>query len=688
MSGIVDKIIDIKFFENGQNEDLFVGRPYYIDYSKANVLISDYWKYKVKGISQGSFLLAFYDNPFDLEIHEALLLRVIQPAPLPTDSNVIASMVEYYKDNLNTSGKKSDLDDFTKYEFSFSGLECRILGTFYKEGNNFEFGADVENFYSAHNYKVFKATGKVLEKIVNQRDRDILVGNESEFPIGKVRYSSSRRFTSLDTSVNSIQVYINPGDILGKRTALFGMTRTGKSNTVKKIIQATVEISTKAKNSGLPKAIGESEKFFEPIDKESGAPMFPVGQIIFDINGEYANANLQDKGTAIFDLYKEKVIRYSVLEKSDFQVLKVNFYKEVEIGFSLIVGYFKSLGNQVDYMNDFLSINLEKPDDYETDWDVKTGYDRKKAAYLCCLYRAGFPINKTATVQFQGSAEINENIHFTTTDEFGNQTTKKLEPDVRKRQFLNFEEASTWFYQVWKYYDKWEYLVNYEKKNGREWADSELKALLRFLSKYKFPNEKTSITGRDKLKPLIKYHTDKAKSPFEIDIIKHLREGKIVIVDLSQGDPDIKNYYSERICSSLFNDSMERFIRNAPNNFLQFYFEEAHNLFPKKDDKDLSQIYNRIAKEGAKLHLGMIYATQEVSSISSNILKNTQNWFISHLNNEDETKELKKYYDFGDFTEALIKFSAKSDKGFVRMKTYSNPFIVPVQIDQFLASKS
>lgn len=214
-----------------------------------------------------------------------------------------------------------------------------------------------------------------------------------------------------------------------------------------------------------------------------------------------------------------------------------------------------------------------------------------------------------------------------------------------------------------------------------------MRALLVFLTRKSTPNGSPNLSGFRKLRAISSLHTPTIQESFETEIIKVLREGKIVIIDLSQGDPLIQRLYSEKICSRIFLDSMDRFIRNKPNNFIEFYFEEAHNLFPKKDDRDLSQIYNRIAKEGAKLNLGMIYATQEVSSISSNILKNTQNWFIAHLNNEDETRELRKYYDFSDFTESLVRFSAKNDKGFVRMKTYSNPFVVPVQIDQFLANK-
>jgi hypothetical protein len=76
------------------------------------------------------------------------------------------------------------------------------------------------------------------------------------------------------------------------------MTRTGKSNTVKKVIQATVEISATA-----PLALaqnGANADLFNrnPSDPytENSRPKFPVGQMIFDINGEYANANFARRG--------------------------------------------------------------------------------------------------------------------------------------------------------------------------------------------------------------------------------------------------------------------------------------------------------------------------------------------------------------------------------------------------------
>lgn len=656
--------------KEGRNKDQFVGRPFYLSYDIARLLVCDAWKAQVKGIPAGCFLLAFYDGEDGVE--EAVLLRALSQVKLPTDNDVISSMIEYYKDNLDISGragslKGGKLDEFTRYEFSFSGLECRVLGVFYRtQKGNIEFGADLENFYAANNYTVYKANRDVLEFIVNQRDDGGLVGQDSEFKIGSVRYSSSRRHQSQEENVN---VWVNPKDFLGKRSAMFGMTRTGKSNTVKKVIEATEEISRKALIL-LDSASPETSEF-----TSSGSPTFPVGQIIFDVNGEYANANRQDSGTAIYDLYKEKVYRYSVLEKDDFKVMKVNFFKDIESGFSLISSYFQEQSLGGDYVNNFIAVSFEKPESTNLNGSEWTRYNRLVAAYKCCLYRAGFKAPNGEKIRFTGAAEINGEIL----------EGRVLDP----KQGLTLEEACTWFERVWEQYDELKFFKDYINKKGYEWANDDLKSMMVFLTTYKLPGKKNQVSGYKKIrvKQLHNLHTTSMDESFEIEIPRLLQQGKIVIVDLSQGEPVVQRLFSEKICRSTFNISMDRFINNLPNNFIQFYFEEAHNLFPKKDDKDLSQIYNRIAKEGAKLHLGMIYATQEVSSIISNILKNTQNWFIAHLNNIDETKELEKYYDFKDFTHSLVNFSATNDKGFVRMKTYTNPFIVPVQIDRFLANK-
>lgn len=657
-------LVDIDVFIEGKNQELFVGRPFNLDYEKAYLLVADSWKHRVGGIPQGTFLLAYYEN--EEEVEETLLLRALCPARLPTDDDIIRAMIEYYKDDLKTAGPGTQLDDFTRYEFGFSGLECRILGTFYRDlENRTRFGADVENFYSSHNYSVYKPTERVLEKIVNFRDGKHITGQQTDIRIGRVRYSSSLRFQEKEKG--EVPVYVSAVDFLGKRTALFGMTRTGKSNTVKKIIQATSELS---KAAPLPlSASFEIEQNLDPF--KDGGPKFPVGQIIFDINGEYANANLQDEGTAIFEMYKEDVTRYSVVDKPGFKVMKVNFHQDILAGFDLIKSHLEATDNS-DYVKSFCAVDLTPPED-ASDRSAQARYSRLLAVYKCILYLAGFA-TREKTIRFTGNKEINQGVN----------------PDspVDPSKGIGYADAIAWFTWVWENYDDHSFFTNYRKKGNKDWADEDLKSLMAFLTRKRSSGKgkAANISGFRKLHPILNLHTSTVDKPFADEIVELLREGKIIIVDLSQGDPEIQRLYSERICKRIFQDSMNRFVNTQPNNFLQFYFEEAHNLFPKKDDKDLSQVYNRVAKEGAKLNLGLIYATQEVSSISSNILKNTQNWFVAHLNNDDELRELKKYYDFRDFTDGLTRFSADSDKGFVRMKTYSNPYVVPVQIDRFAVS--
>ncbi len=630
------ELASVDLFKEVQAEDLFVGRPFYLDFERLRLMSNDSWKHKVGGVPAGAFLLALYTG--EAEVDEAILLRVLKPTKLPTDDDVVAAMVEHYKETPSEEGHP--LDSFTRAEFQFSGLECRVIGSFYRDNySTIQFAGDLDNFYAANNYRVAKPTGKLLEYIVNFRAGGI-PGGVGDQRIGAVRYSSSLRHLSGE----DVPVFVSPLDFLGKRTALFGMTRTGKSNTVKKVIQATVEIATSD-------ATIDSEK------------VKPVGQIIFDVNGEYSNENQQDAGTAIFAQYPKEVTRYSVLDKPGFKVMRLNFYRAITEGFELLSSQLAD--DNANYVKVFLSIDWSKPE--PGDNSAVTRYERRVACYQACLYRAGFSPG-SIEAKFTSSKPIQES---------GIAGLDGVEPKAG----LPLDKVADWFAAAWdNYHEAGGPFDLYKQKNGRDWADEDLQALMRFLTRKSKPGGNVSEAGFRKLVPARGLHTSSLDKAFEDEILELLRSGKIVLIDLSQGDPTIQRTYSDRLCKRVFADGMDRFIRNEQANFIQMYFEEAHNLFPRKEERDLTIIYNRLAKEGQKLRIGLAYATQEVSSISASILKNTQNWFVAHLNNRDELKELDKYYDFEDFTESLRR---TTDRGFIRMKTDSNTFIVPVQIDQF-----
>ena len=219
-----------------------------------------------------------------------------------------------------------------------------------------------------------------------------------------------------------------------------------------------------------------------------------------------------------------------------------------------------------------------------------------------------------------------------------------------------------------------EYVKN--SASGEDWADARLKSIL---SIFRTPN------GVRTFQDLHRQHSSDTDSDYADDIVEDLKAGKLVIFDQSIGDPELNRKAAERIMWKVFREQQRRFTSgNALTSWehhVLVYVEEAHNLLPRGGGKDvLSTVWARAAKEGGKMNLGMVLATQAPSSVLPEILSETDNWFISHLNSDNEAKVVEGYQDFADFIPQIRRVS---EPGFIRLRTLSSGYTVPVQLDRF-----
>jgi hypothetical protein len=619
----------------------FVGYVLDIGYDSATIITADRFKINVGGVPRNSLLIMTPSNLESLPLHFTLL-RVLESAPTPLSKEVQQTYFELQKKSM------PELDVFTQSELQWGALKTGILGMFYEHlerENAVEFSGDVNNFVSAHKYRVYAPDNELLDLIVNS-----LVPDKNRFELGELRLTECR--LGYKRRQAGVKVFVSANDFKGTRTAMFGKTRLGKSNVVKLIAESLIKTTDQTKD---------------------------VGQLIFDINGEYANDNPQDGNLSLRSGYADRCFIYALNPRKNTpsNPLKLNFYEQPDKCLPILASLLRQDNRASGYIQSFASVELPSIEEVKELADVgdKIRAIRKFQIYWAILKKAGFDVDET---------------RLTANAPSGGRNTKGVNPGfsdaLRQAAYgaANITPIPSQVRTLVELQRELELINRFRRDNpghaaltsssGNAIFEADHVALLEFLE------PQPGRSGVTLLQPYRIYHDPKA-GDFMAEILQHLDKGQTVILDLGNANPQVMTYFSDELSKAVFKHQVDKFTNNELGaHYIQLYFEEAHNLFPQNED--VTTIYSRFAKEGAKYHLGMVYSTQSPTTVNKDLLAQTENFFIAHLSSQDQVNALGKVNVAYESLKGDI-LQAKTP-GYMRMLTRSHRFVVSVQARKFV----
>ncbi len=248
------------------SNDRLLGFLLDMSYDELQIVTCDAWKQRCGGVPKNSLVIVKPSPAIEASYPNMrprlILARITDAIPTPIKQEIQQTIFQIHR-------LQALIDPITNDALQWAALKGSILGTYYDDmiditnesGNNCEviklgFGNDLDSFFSPHMYEVYVPIDEHLSTLINS-----FVADKTHVEIGQLRYTE----TKASSSVSNVNVQVSPEDFIGNRTALFGKTRMGKSNTIKVV----ADIILQSNNN--------------------------VGQIIFDPSGEYSYFNEQDQ---------------------------------------------------------------------------------------------------------------------------------------------------------------------------------------------------------------------------------------------------------------------------------------------------------------------------------------------------------------------------------------------------------
>ena len=682
-----------------------VGTVYTMSYSTAVVAIFDHDREQAGGLPKNGFLMAAKEEGDETFI----LLRIQKEARLPAASENDQTRQGIIEDSGNEGPWASRMSTWVRDKMSLHGLECSVLGTFVQQTDgSYGYAEDIDNYYAVNELMVWKPDPRSLDIIVNHQHRsnDIPISSANT-KIGRTRFAAAEQNEAVKADFR-----INPTDIMKRRTAYFGMSRSGKSN-------------------GL-KIVAETIYRLREADTDHR-----VGQVIFDLSGEYAQDTHQD-GKGLYRVHETldlprqpEVATYGLIPVQwdlTRTIMKLNFFgdpiprpwttpqdtdsvsralDQMLAGKEIIK---ELMSNETArYTTSFRDADLAVEPSAAGNVGAQTRYYRAVLAYRTALAASGLQVPAwSPTIRGPGASSMfsqdliaalrhNDNAQSNNNTDY-QQAAAILDSSGKNQFSITWDQLITVFTALAKFVDdkksrfdafEQHYITN--STSHESWADPRFRAILRIFE---------SRNGPRSFQTVQEQHDPNTTTDFAEAVVNDLEAGKLVIIDQSAGEPEQNRAAAERIMWRIYQAQGARF-RSALANLdptkepdpaeatkghIIVYVEEAHNLLPRAGGQDnLTTVWAKTAKEGSKLNIGMVLATQAPSSVMPEILSETDNWVLAYLNSERERRVVSEYMDFADFSEQIGKVS---EQGFVRIRTLSQAYTVPVQLDLFRIADS
>ena len=624
----------------------FLGPVVEASFSRAMVLCQLRLDFQDIGIVKGSFAVMLrHENirgKFEatlgapvattVNLDSFVLLRLLEVLPLPESHTRLG---------LRCDKLLADAPGVAATALNHCLVQYEMLGAFVTDSLTgvVRFSGDPGALGAIEQYCVFVPPPAMLDILTNG------VVN----PLQRIQFGTLRTSETQSVQDNAPKILLSMLDIRGKRTAVFGKTRLGKSNAVKLVVQGMLDVTQNSHD---------------------------VGQLIFDVNGEYANDNPQDGNRSIASIYVNRCLVYHLSQRGGNdhgRLLRFNFYEQTDKTLAIFRELLPPSVAESDYVQPLLNCRLPALTRLADEADELVLRRVRKVMMLWTLLdAAGFEFNQDKLSEVLVGLGIRQPFNPQLPQALRNNVYQSILHKPTPSAPNNFRDMATEMLGVARF------MLDYENDPALMRKDEPLFDLdERIMAQFLNPK---SSSGPYVLRSCLPFHSSDCDN-FMTAVLAALNDGKTAIIDLGSASEQIVRYFSRTLSTAVFQSQEAKFVSNTLNGrFVQIYFEEAHMIFPQSTGP-VTDIYSRFAKEGAKFNIGIAYSTQSPSTVNKDLLAQTENFFIGHLSSQSEAELLSNVqHAFKGLEEEIMYWRTP---GLMRVLTYSHRYPLPVQVARF-----